>query len=302
MKALVTTLTARIEAADALLDQGRLGAATTAWQDLLDKAQDKADRAAETIARAMIARCLLAGKEPDAERARVHLRAVEPTLDDQPVDAQARVQGTRARLHLHGPPPHDPEPLRDYLRWADEHGHAASVVDACLLLAHASTGEERATWLSRAVDEAEFSGRIGEAGRLALQLGGLLDSLDRPEEAVRAYKRALAHQESHGTPRGIVSAAWAKGAVQARLEDEPDAREALELAVRRAEATEDARDLLALALADLARVVESAGDVVEARRLVLRAVRIAKEEDLPSLWPDRWQALVRHGRALELDV
>lgn len=302
MKALVTTLTARVEAADALFEHGRLGAAAMAYGDLLDRAQDSSDRAAETIARAMIARCLCLGANPDVEEAESHLRAAALYLDEQPIDVRARVRGSQARLTLAGPPPHDHEPLLAYLRWADEHGHAPSVVDGCLLLAHASEGEERATWLSRAVDEAEMCGRIAQAGALAMELGGVLDSLGRTEEAVRMYRRALGHQQSHGTPRGVVSAAWAKGAVQSRLEDEAEARDALEFAVQRAEQTEEARDLLALALADLARVVESSGDVVEARRLVIRAVRIAREEDLPSLWPDRWRALVRHGRALELDV
>lgn len=307
VKALVTTLTAQIEAADALYEQGRLGAALTAYRDLLDRAQERSDRAAETVARAMVARCLLVGREPDRHLDEVeqHLEAIALYAEEQPLEVQARVEGTRARTSMARagrPEDADITPLRAYLDWADEQGHGPSLVDACVLLARAQSGEERATWLSRAVDEAEVAGRIRQAGQLALELGGVLDALDRPEEAVRAYRRAQQHQESHGTPRGVVSAAWAKGSVRSRIEDDAEAREALEEAVKRAEGTEDARDILALALADLARVHESAGDVVEARRLILRAVRIAREEDLPSLWPDRWQALVAYGRRLELDV
>ena len=157
-------------------------------------------------------------------------------------------------------------------------------------------------WLSRAVEEAEAAGRVRQAGMLALELGGILDADGRLEEAARAYGRAFEHQVTHGSPRGAASAAWAKGNVQARIEDDGEARVTLEEAVKRASAAEEARDILALALADLARVHEAAGDVVEARRLVIRAVGIAREEGLPSLWPERWRSLVAYGRSLELEV
>jgi len=300
VKALVTTLTAPLEAADSLYDQGRLGAALTAYRDLLDQAQDKADRAAEAIARAMLARCLLLIPEDGADQqteADHHLQAISPFEHDLPLEAQARIRGTYARMRAG-----QQSALRDYLTWADDHGHGPSVIDACVLLSRSHQGEERATWLSRAVDEAEVVGRLRQAGTLALELGGILDALGRLEESARAYGRALQHQQTHGSPRGAASAAWAKGNVQARIEDDAEAREALEEAVKRAARTDEARDILALALADLARVHEAAGDVVEARRLVIRAVRIAREEGIPSLWPERWSSLVAYGRSLELEV
>lgn len=296
MPALVTTLTARLETASGLFDQGRLGAALTAFEDLVARAQERADRSAEVMARAMAARCLL--RRRDNEGAAAHLSAVSLHFDVLPVDVEGCFRGSQARLAV----AEGAGDLRAYLSWADERSHAPSLIDACALLARSAEGEERAAWLERAVGEAEASGRIHQAGVLALELGGVLDGLGRGEEAVAAYRRAAAHQASHGDLRGTVSAHWAAGAVLVRLERFPQANEVLDQAVAAARGNDAVRDLLALALAELARVHEAAGDVVEARRLVLEAVRLAREEDLPGLWPERWRSLVQYGRALELDV
>ncbi|MFK7927137.1 MAG: hypothetical protein AB8H79_03040 [Myxococcota bacterium] len=296
MPALVTTLNSRLETATALFEQGRLGAALTAFEELVSLAQERSDRATEIMGRAMAARCLI--KRRDVDGAAAHLSAVQLGFDELPIDVDACLHGSQARLAM----AQGRADLRAYLRWADEREHAASIIDACMLLAESSPAEEQATWLERAVGEAEASGRIHQAGALALQLGGVLDGLGRGEESVSAYVRAIGHQRSHGSTRGVVSAGWAAGTVLVRLESYPQAREVLEQAVESAEDNDQVRDLLALSLAELARVHEAAGDVVEARRLVIRSLRLGREEDLPSLWPERWRSLIQYGQSLELDV
>ena len=79
-------------------------------------------------------------------------------------------------------------------------------------------------------------------------------------------------------------------------------RSLLDTAVAVAEQAGGCEDLIALALADLAVIHEASGDVVEARRMVLRAMNLAKEADLPHLWPARWSSILRYARRLELDV
>lgn len=296
MPALVTTLTTRLQTATSLFDQGRLGAALTAYETLVSLAQERSDRTTEAMARAMAARCLL--RRRDVEGAAAHMRALSIDADRLPLDVEACVVGSRVRLAL----AEGSADLRAYLQWADEKSHTTSVIDACTLLAEDADGEEKATWLERAVSESEVSGQMLKAGTLALELGGVLDALGRMEESVGAYRRACGHQRSHGSVRGAVSAAWAAGAVLVRLESWPQAREELDQAIELAQDHEDVRDLLALALAELAKVAEAAGDVVDARRLVIRAVALAREQDLPSLWPDRWRALVLYGRSLDLDL
>jgi tetratricopeptide (TPR) repeat protein len=299
--ALVTTLTARLEAVDALHEQGRYAAALSACEDLVARAQDRADRPIEVAARSVAARCLL--RRRDLEGARDHLEAAAVLVDPLHLAPMARYRAALARLeHAEGG---SVDPLQAYLDWALENGHAPSEADACALLAGQVTGEERAARLQQALEAAERGGLATRLGRLGTDLGATLDELGRPEEALAAYTRALEHHRAHGSTRQVIGAHWAAGSAAARVEDYPLARERLEEAVRLADEAGphgEAADLLALALADLARVHEAAGDVVEARRLVLRAVRVGRSQDLPTLWPSRWSALLAHGRDLDLDL
>ena len=98
-----------------------------------------------------------------------------------------------------------------------------------------------------------------------------------------------------------MGAGWAVGATAVRLEDWPLARQKLEAAITLAETEDSCQDLLAFALADLAKACEAAGDVIEARRLVLRAMTVAREQDIHRFFPERWQVIVSYARSLELD-
>jgi tetratricopeptide (TPR) repeat protein len=295
--ALVTTLNARLEAAVALHELGRFGAALAAFEDLIGRAQERRDRPVEVVGRSMAARCLL--RRRDVDGAREHLQAAGELVDPVNVDAHAAYRGALARLAV---AESQLEELRNYLDWAERHAHAASVVDACRLLARHSEGEDQAVWLERGEQEADAAGLQADLGSLCTELGAALDQLGRADEALAAYERALGHHRRSGSPRQLVGACWAAGATAIQLEDWPLARQHLEEAVQLGGEVEEAFDLLALALGDLARVHEAAGDVVEARHLVLRSVKIARDQDLPSLWPTRWQSLVQLGRSLELDV
>lgn len=301
MPALVTTLIVRLEAADVLHAVGRFGSALTSYEDLIERAQERSDRPVEAAARSMAARCLLA--RGDLDGARAHLDAVSAlgARDDVPVEA--RRQAAAARLALHDPDPSVAEvALAGYVRWADERDHAPSLIDACGLCASRADGFERATWLERAAHEATAAGLSREIGRLFTDLGACLDGLGRLDDALVAYERALRGHAETGTVRQQVGGRWAAGEAALRLEDFPLAQEHLEAAIRLAETSDDALDLLALALADAARVYEAAGDVVEARHAVLRALRVAREQDLAELWPGRFGALLDLARALDLDV
>ena len=99
-----------------------------------------------------------------------------------------------------------------------------------------------------------------------------------------------------------VAACWACGTTAIRLEDWPYARQLLEEAVRLGAESDEIGEVVALALLDLARVHEAAGDVVEARRLVIRAASKGREHGLPSYAPRRWRDLVDYGRNLELEL
>ena len=297
MPALVTTLNARLESAQALHESGRFGAALAAFEDLVGLAQERGDRPVEVVGRSMAARCLL--RRRDAEGARQHLQAAGGLVDPVHLDAHASYRSALARLAVAEA---DIDALRSYLEWADNHAHAPSNVDACRLLAQQLHGEERATWLERGEQEAEAAGLTAELGALRTELAAALEQVERIDEALAAYERALVAHRNGGSPRQVIGACWAVGATAVGLEDWPLARTRLEEAVQLGADAEEAFDLLALALGDLARVHEAAGDVVEARHLVLRAVKLARDQDLASLWPARWQGLVAFGRALELDV
>jgi tetratricopeptide (TPR) repeat protein len=297
LPALVTTLSARLEAADALFAQGRPGA-LAAYEEVIARAQDKSDRAMEVSARSMAARCLLS--RHDAEAAAAHLLAAEVVVDPWHLPSYLRFRAARARVDsARGVA----EAYRAYLSWAEEHDQPEAVVDAARLCAAATTGEPRVVLLERAVEVAVESGREPELGVLFTELAAALDEAGRAEEAFYAYESALRHVRATAKgARNLAGAAWAAGASALRIDDFPLARTRLEEAIRLSEGQDEASDLLALALGDLARVAEAAGDVVEARHLVLRAIKLGREQDLRARAPERWDALVFTARALDLDV
>lgn len=299
MRALVTTLRTVLVQADVHFEAGRVPQARTGFEDLLERAQERTDRPMEVIARAMLARCHLKRRDPEA--ARTELDLAEHLVDPEHLESHGRYRAARARLAIEGGAPSATrEELRAYLRWAEDAGAAALVVDAALLLA--AHDEDPEPWLERAIDHALGTGVDKPLGHAYASLAALLDERERHEEALEAYQQALQWHRRAGSPRQVVAAGWAAGSVACRLEDHPLARTLLEDAVKGAEEAEDCGDLLALALADLAVVYEAAGDVIEARRLLIRSSALAREQDLPRFWPERWRSLVAHGKRLELDL
>jgi tetratricopeptide (TPR) repeat protein len=302
MHGLATTLRSQLDHADVLFAAGRIPAARQAYEDLLEKSQERTDRGMEVIARSMLARCLLRRKDVDG--ARNELDQAERGLDGGTSEAVARYRAARARLAIAGD---DPTPeLRDYLEWAELAESWDEAIDACFLLAEdASRGtrpaDDRVAWLQRAVElsvEHDIEPRLGPAHA---ELAGALETAARPAEALDAWQQALQYYNKRGTRRQVVSAAWAVGTLAVRDEDWPLAQSRLEQAIAGAVGTDDCVDLLALALSDLARIHEAAGDVIEARRTMIRALAMAREQDLPKLWPERWDALREFAKRLELE-
>ena len=78
------------------------------------------------------------------------------------------------------------------------------------------------------------------------------------------------------------------------------ARTHLDEAIRLARHSGEADDLLSLALADLARVHEALDDVIEARHHLVASLKLARQQELATLWPQRWETLVRFARRLEV--
>ncbi len=177
---------------------------------------------------------------------------------------------------------------------------AHHMIDACQLIAHEVELDERVRWLQRGVEHAHEAELTASLGQLYTDLGAARDLLDEPEVALESYTRALEWNRAHGAPRSVVGSLWAVGAAACRVEDWPLARTRLEEALQVADGRDDSDDLVGFALAELARVNEAAGDVIEARRLLLRSLAIAREQQLEALWPRRWAALTEFASRLEV--
>lgn len=328
---LVPTLASFLAHADGLFAVGRIPQARRAYEELVERAQAKVDRAAEGIARSMLARCLL--KLRDLEGAREQLLLAARIADPAHFDAHARYRAALVRLAVEeGPPETARREVREYLSWAADSHRAREVLDACLLLASLCEPEERVEWLERGIELArqidlsghEQVGSFGpiphsdhglneeatpapistphrEYGRVYAELAAALDQLGQIDRALEAYQKALTHHREQGSLREAVAVGWAVGALACRIEDWPLARTTLEEALRLAERVDNCEDFVALALADLATVYEAAGDIIEARRILLRALSTGKEQDLPTVWPERWEHLLDHARRLDLE-
>ncbi len=306
MSVLVTTLRSVLASADLHLAAGRIGPSRKAYEDLLERAQERTDRAMEVVARSMLSQCLL--RTRDLEGARDQLQTAARILDPLHLESHARYRRSLCRLAVEeGLPNTVRDELRDYLAWAEDARSHAEVLDACLLLARISSPEERIDWLQRGIDHALNFEIHGDLGAAYNELAAALDLAGSQPEALEAYQQSLAWHERNaelgkpGARRGVAGAGWAVGALANRLEEWPLARARLEDAKRVAEDFEGAADLLGLILAELAVVNEAAGDVIEARRLVLRALKAGREQSLSTVWPERWVSLCAYARHLELD-
>ena len=300
MSVLVTTLRSLLNQADSYMRAGRYSAALSAWEDLVQRSQEKTNRPMEVIARSMRARCFLRRRDLDGAREELSLAAMH--LDPQNLESYGRYRSSLVRLAIEEGPETARRELMDFLLWAEEVEVGEHVLDACVLLGQGAEQTERVEWLQRGIDYVLDRGDDEGLGSAFNQLGAALDQTGHQQEALEAYQQALVWHRKFGTIRDVVGACWAVGAMACQLEDWPLAREALENAQLIAEDAEGCDDLLALATADLAQVYEAAGDVIEARRLVLRALELSRQQDLSSLWPQRWHALLDHAKRLELTV
>ncbi len=301
MPALTTTLRTLLETADGYFWEGRLAAARKQYDSLLERSQERTDRAMEVIARSMLARYYLKRKELEA--ASDELALASRVLDPMHIESHSRYRAVLARLAV---AESDPDvawrELLRYLSWAEEAAAGGAIVDASLMLANQSIDPEDAMdWTRRAVESA-LDHKVhdplpGAYNGLAI----LLDQAGDPEGALEAYEQAL-HWESQGdNTRKIVALQWAVGAAAGRCGEWPLARQKLEDAIATAEQQEDCSDYLSLALAELAQVMESAGDVIEARRLLIRSLQIAEDEGFRAFFPQRWRSMREYAKKLEVD-
>ncbi|MEZ4235018.1 MAG: hypothetical protein R3F59_02420 [Myxococcota bacterium] len=308
---LVPTLAALVRQADALQRDGHLPRARRAWEALVQRAQESGDRATEALSRAMLARCLLSGR--DRAGAEEQLALAAPIAEADRGETGARYRAAAVRLALDELPAAGGEraraTLEGYLQWAERHERPDALFDACLLAARVLDPPDRVVRLEQALERAqavlEREGAPAELlvgrARVAAALGTALEQVGELDQALAAYQQALDGFRAAQVPaREAVAAGWAVGALAGRIEDWPLARDALEDAIAQGGAADDCDDLLALALADLATVYEAAGDLIEARRLLVRAVALGREQQLATTWPDRWARLLDEARRLEV--
>jgi tetratricopeptide (TPR) repeat protein len=301
MPGLATTLRSLADYADTLWYQGRQSAAMAVYEDLLQRSQERTDRMTEVIARSMLALCALRRK--DIEQAQVQLQSAGRYVDPEHLDSYERYRAALCRLAIDGTTRESAKlELLDYLAWAEERRVFSAVLDACLLLGRTSNPQERVEWLQRGIEQASVGGAERDLGRAYMELAACQDQLGQSADALEAYEQSLEWHEKTGQPRDVASATWAVGSLCVREEDWPKAREVLEKGQDLCRQHDGCDDLLALITADLAQVYEAAGDVIEARRLVIKALSLAREQSLDGLWPQRWRALREHAKALELDV
>jgi tetratricopeptide (TPR) repeat protein len=292
---LTTTLHRVLESADHNFEAGRTPAARAAYEDLLERAQARTDHPMEVIARAMLARCHLTRKDLDA--AHEQIDRAQRLLDSGHAASVARWHAAAARVAIDAG---RSDAARAYLGWAEARDRWADAIDACELLA-VSGAADRAVWLQRAVDLGVEHEVDAPLGRLYAGLATFAEADGRVDEALDLWQSAYgAYQKSGAATRLIVGAGWAVGVLAVRTEDWPLAQRHLDRVVTLAEAADDCGDLLSLSLAELARIHEASGDVIEARRVLLRAIGVARSHDLAGMWPERWRDVERHARALEV--
>lgn len=301
MPSLVTTLHSMLAQADAHFRAGRVQRAQAAFAALIERAQDRADHPQEVIARSMLAHCYL--KRRDEHSAREELQTAAVLLDPGHIESYGRYRAVLARLAVASDSDDvSRQELVRYVDWAEKADAHANVVDGCQLLATRGPLDTRVTWLQRGIDHAleyRVPGVLGHAYNL---LAILLDQDHRREEAFEAYQQAYTWQAREGQPRQHAAAAWAVGAMALALDDYALARTRFEEALDVCRREDAAGDVLVLVLADLAQVQEASDDIIEARRLLIEAARLAREHQLPTMWPARWRAMAQAAKRLEIDV
>ena len=304
MSLLTTTLTTLLARADEQFRAGKISLARAQYADLLERAQDKSDRPTEVVVRAMLAWCAL--RANDLELASDLLQAASRFIDPEHLDAYGRYRRVLVRLALERDAADVAESeMRDYLQWAEHHGRFDEALDACMMLARTSENEDRIDWLQRGIDGAGEDDPWDQLAPVFNALGAALDLDGQLDGAVDAYTQALnarlrrVEAGQHVDPRQLIAARWAVGSVSCRAEDWPLARTELERALAETERHDLARDIVPWVLSDLAHVYEAAGDVVEARRLVIRALSEAHEQSAESMWPARYSSLRAQAEHLQ---
>lgn len=305
MRALVRSHANALAQADGLLQAGRIERALVAYEQLVVRGQEASDRAVEAIGWSMVARCRLHSR--DLPGARDALSRASDKLDPLHLSAYGRYRQVLARLAIEDSSrPTAWTECLDYLRWAEESEQGDQAVDAALLLARLCEVDDRVEWLQRAIDLGARYGATSALGGACTELGAALDQLDQPEAALAAYEQALQwhrlhHQSSvEGELRRLCGATWAVGSCACRVENWPLARERLEQALSLAREAADCDDLAAWIRGDLARAYEAAGDIVGARHELVEALRLAREQGLAAMWPERFASLRRHAQALDV--
>jgi len=294
-------LNAQLERADQLFDEGRLTKAMEAYEALLVTAQEKLDRSTEVMCRSRIAECFVLRQ--DGGTAVEQLERAAEVLDANNRKAQGRFRRAKARVVI------ATETLgavriylESYVQWADEAAHYEALIDGCCLLAEHSDLEGRIAWLERALQVGQDTQTTARLGSICNDLAASLDQAKRTDEALELYELALGWHRMTGTVRAQVGACWAIGSVALREEDFPLARSRLEEAVQLAGERSECQDLVALALGDLACVYHESGDIIEARRVLIRGLKHAREVDLSSAWNQAWQKMLSLSRQLEISV
>lgn len=304
MPALVPTLSSSLAAADALFHSGRVSVARKAYGELLERAQDKSDRATEAAARTMLAWCALRAR--DVEGARELLREVGQQVDPQHLDTYGRYRRVLARVAVEASEPGVARTeARDYLAWAEQTERGADALDACLLLARLCEVDERVEWLERGIESALRAEAHEDLGRAYTGLAAALDQLEQHAEALQAYEQALRWQRASSDDPGsrpVVAALWCVGAASTRTERWAQAQDHLEQALEGALANDTCLDLVGWIRSDLATVYEASGDEVAARREMIAALEVAHEQDLGALWPERYASMLQQAEHLGLST
>ena len=298
MSQLVSTLRSLLDEADGHLRQRRPQKARGAYEQLLEQAQERADRPMAVIARAQLARIAIARRATD--EARALLDEAGSLVDPGHLESRGRLFAAEVRLVAVSEPEGITEALQQYFGWADDQACWEEAVDAATLLAeHASSPLDAVQWLERGVDIARLHGVSAPLGGLYTHLAAIHEREGDHRDALRAHEAARKSYAAHGSPRDQVSACWAVGAIAIAVEDWPLAQQRLEEARSLAEADPEAHGLLAVVHADLATVYAASGDVIEARRMLHRGLELARQHDLASWWPERWAAMARQSDELD---
>jgi len=214
-------------------------------------------------------------------------------LDPNHLESHGRYRAVLARLAMaeSGPQVGHAEML-SYLHWAEDVRAGTEIVDAALLLAHHSDdADDTIDWLEHAIDAALAHNVSTPLPGAYNALAVHLDQTGRSEDGLEAYQQALVWERKSENKRRIIAACWAVGSAACRDGDWPLGRDRLEEAVEAAEGADDCADYLALSLSDLAQVYAAAGDVIEARRLMIRSMALADEQGFEAFWPERMRSM-----------